>query len=96
MSPCRALTREARGARTRAQADSWKEAEIVNGRLAMWAFMGMVVGYQATGLGPVAALVKHLNVPQDNTIFDNSSRIDACIRTDLRCAGNNRLFMNTA
>lgn len=35
-------------------------------------------------------------VTQDDTIFDNSTRIDGCIRTDLRCVGNNRLFMNTA
>lgn len=56
-----------------------KTAELVNGRLAMWAFMGICVSYQATGLGPVACLTKHLNDPQNNTIVNIAGK---CVLPD--------------
>lgn len=41
----------------------YKEVELVNGRLAMVAFLGFVAQGALTGQGPYAALVDHLNDP---------------------------------
>jgi light-harvesting complex I chlorophyll a/b binding protein 4 len=43
--------------------------EIKNGRLAMLAFVGMVMAAQVTGLNPLAALGQHVADPLNTSIF---------------------------
>jgi len=50
---------------------SWQYKEVVNGRLAMLAFMGFVVAGQATGKGPIDALITHVTDPFSNNIGTN-------------------------
>ena len=56
-----------------------KGRELYFGRLAMWVFMAEVITYQATGLGPVEALSKHLANPASQTIFSN---LGQCVLND--------------
>lgn len=49
----------------------WQYREIVNGRLAMFAFVGMTLQAQATGLGPLASIWAHQADPFGTTIASN-------------------------
>lgn len=51
--------------------DDLKLKEIKNGRLAMVAFLGFAAAHSATGLGPVDALLKHLDSPWLNNFCSN-------------------------
>ena len=66
-------------ARLRGSALSFDGRELYFGRLAMWVFMAEVITYQATGLGPVEALNKHLANPFSQTIFSN---LGQCVLND--------------
>lgn len=46
-----------------------KVNEIRNGRLAMLAFIGFVMGAQVTGKNPLAAMMDHVADPLGTTIF---------------------------
>jgi light-harvesting complex I chlorophyll a/b binding protein 4 len=53
--------------------------EIKNGRLAMVSFVGFVLQAQATGLGPIASLDKHISSPFTSNILTN---IGNCVIPD--------------
>ncbi|KAE9602188.1 putative chlorophyll A-B binding protein [Lupinus albus] len=50
-----------------------KERELANGRLAMLAFLGLVVQYSVTGKGPFENLLQHISDPSHNSIIQKLS-----------------------
>jgi light-harvesting complex I chlorophyll a/b binding protein 4 len=48
----------------------WQEKEIINGRLAMIAFVGFTIQAQALGEGPLACVAEHISDPFSTTVVN--------------------------
>jgi light-harvesting complex I chlorophyll a/b binding protein 4 len=57
----------------------WQTREILNGRLAMIAFVGFTIQAQALGEGPVACLQQHVGSPFDTTVANGLGK---CVLPD--------------
>lgn len=63
------------------RSEEMREKEVKNARLAMVAFLGFTSQTAITGLGPIAALKKHLEDPGHNNIFTSKVGFEVTLFT---------------